>query len=102
MWGFPRSKANPRPSTTVRHEDTVEGACELVRVWLGRLQDLLHARGIAHPPDRGAIDEQIDRLHLEVDEEIEKTAGSKRIRRMKQLALEEIRELRDEARRANP
>jgi hypothetical protein len=102
MWGFPRSKSKPRPA--VRPTDTLEGASDLLSGWLKRMQDLGHARRLATPPARVAIDEEMDQVCQDVAEEVEKTGRegvSERIRRMKRLTLNEVLEMRDKARREN-
>jgi hypothetical protein len=65
------------------------------------MRDLVHARRLAYPSKIAAIDEEMDQLCREVADEVEKTGKgelTKRIRRMKHLALEEIVEQRDKAR----
>src|SRR5262245_8843212 len=102
MWGFPRSKTKPAP--VVRPDETLGGVADLLQGWLVRMQELVHARGLASPSDLAAIDEKIDQLCEEAAKEVEKPAQSQlgtRVQRMKRLTLEEMRDLRAKARRGN-
>lgn len=97
MSGSDRAESDRGP--TIRYNDTLAGANQLVREWVERTQGLLLKRRTAPPPDRAVIDGQVDRVRQEIEEELKSTGQSEDVRRMKQLALEEVVELRDQARR---
>jgi hypothetical protein len=73
--------------------------------WLVRMQELVAARETAAPWDVPAVDEKIDQLCQEAAENVagpQHDALSERLRRMKRIALEELHESRDRARRQRP
>lgn len=112
MWPFARRKKSslpgPASANTVAGPVGMAEVAEYVKARMVLMKDLVARRRTAIPPDVPAIDEEMDRICLEVAADLQNSGHghghlpgmSKRLRLMVELTLEELRDLRDTARPA--